>query len=122
MGVDLNENNIIIATNQNFITFLTRERVIRTAYLKRRKIQSKIKCRRVKAEVLAKYCERERNRVLDIYHKVANKIVKVALRTNSAIALENLKESRYQSIYKARINGIEVVYDNPHKTSRLCPI
>ncbi|RLG36927.1 hypothetical protein DRN79_04025 [Methanosarcinales archaeon] len=33
-----------------------------------------------------------------MYHKVANKIVKVTLETNSAIALENLKESRYQSI------------------------
>ena len=119
--------------------------MIRTAYfLKRRKIQSKIRCRRVKAMVLAKYRDRERNRVLDIYHKVANKIVKIALKTNSAIALENLKEIRkkinyskelngrlhrwsfrkFQRIleYKAKINGIEVIYVNPHKTSSLCPI
>ena len=54
--------------------------MIKTAYfLKRRKIQRKIMCRRVKAEVLAKYRDK-RDRVLDIYHKVANKIVKVALR------------------------------------------
>lgn len=60
------------------IMFETKERVIRTAYfLKRRKIQSKIRCRRVKAKVLAKYRDREKNRVLDIYHKVAYKIVKV---------------------------------------------
>ena len=143
IGVDVNENNVTIATNQNFIKFETRERVIRTAYfLKRRKIQSKIRCRRVKAKVLAKYHDRERNRILDIYHKVANKIV--ALKTNSAIALENLKEIRkkinyskelngrlhrwsfrkFQQIleYKAKLNGIEVVYVNPHKTSSLCPI
>ena len=72
--------------------------MIRTAYfLKRRKTQRKIRRKRVKAEVLAKYRDRERDRILDIYYKVANKIV-VALETNSAIALENLKESRYQSI------------------------
>ena len=81
---------------------------------------------------------------LDIHHKVANKIVKVALKTNSAIALENLKEIRkkinhskglngrlhrwgfrkFQQVleYKAKLNGIEVVYVNPHKTSTLCPI
>jgi len=145
IGVDVNESNITTATNQGFTTFETRERVIRTAYfLKRRKIQTKIKCRRVKAKVLAKYRDRERNRVLDIYHKVANKIVKVALKTNSAIALENLKEIRekinyskelngrlhrwsfrkFQQIleYKAKLNGISVVYVNPHKTSSLCPI
>ncbi|RLE29134.1 transposase [Candidatus Acetothermia bacterium] len=144
VGVDVNENNVTTATNQGFIMFETKERVIRTAYfLKRRKI-SKIRCRRVKAEVLAKYRGRERKRVLDIYHKVANEIVKVASKTNSAIALENLKEIRkrinyskelngrlhrwsfrkFQQIleYKAKLNGIEVIYVNPHKTSSLCPI
>jgi putative transposase len=143
IGVDVNENNVTIATSQGFIMFETKERVIRTAYfLKRRKIQSKIRCKRVKAKILAKYRDRERNRVLDIYYKVANEIV--ALKTNSAIALENLKEIRtkikysketngrlhrwsfrkFQQIleYKAKLNGIEVVYVNPHKTSSLCPI
>ena len=145
IGVDVNENNVTIANSQRFIMFETRERVIRTAYfLKRRKIQSKIRCRRVKAKVLAKYRDRERRRVLDIYHKVTNKIVKVALRMNSAIALENLKEIRrkincskelngrlhrwsfrkIQQIleYKAKLNGINVIYVNPRKTSSLCPI
>jgi len=145
IGVDVNENNVTIATNQNFLVFETKERIIRTAYfLKRRKIQSKIRCGRVKSKVLAKYCGRERNRVLDIYHKVANEIVKIALKTNSAIALEDLKEIRkrincskslngrlhrwsfrkFQQIleYKAKLNGIEVIYINPRKTSSFCPI
>ncbi len=145
VGVDVNENNVTVATNRGFVVFETRERVIRTAYfLKRRKIQSKIRCKRVKTKVLTKYRNRERNRVLDIYHKVANEIVRIALKTNSAIALENLKEIRtrinyskelngrlnrwsfrkFQQIleYKAKLNGIKVVYVNPHKTSSLCPI
>ncbi len=106
IGVDVNENNVTIATNQNFIKFKTRERVIRTAYfLRRRKIQTKIKCKRVKAKVLTKYHNRERNRVLDIYHKIANEIVKVALENNSAIALENLKEIRKKINYSKELNG-----------------
>jgi len=145
VGVDVNENNVTIATNRGFITIETKEKVIRMAYfLKRRKIQSKIRCRRVKSKLLAKYRGRERNRVLDIYHKVANEIAKVALETNSAIALEDLTGIRdkinhskelngrlhrwsfrkFQQIleYKAKLNGIEVVYVNPVKTSSLCPI
>ncbi len=104
VGVDVNENNVTIATNQGFIMFETKERVIRTAYfLKRRKIQRKIRCRRVKAKLLAKYRDRERNRVLDLYHKVTNEIVKIALKTNSAIALENLKEISMN--YSKELNG-----------------
>ena len=68
IGVDVNENNVTTAASHGFIMFETKERVIRTTYfLKRRKIQSKIRCRRVKAKLLAKYRDRERNRVLDIY-------------------------------------------------------
>ena len=145
VGVDVNENNVTIATNRSFAVFMTRERVIRTAYfLKRRKIQSKIKCRRIRAKVLAKYRDRERNRILDIYYKVANEIVRIALETKSAIALENLKEIRekinyskglngrlhrwgfrkFQQVleYKAKLNGVKVIYVNPRKTSSLCPI
>jgi len=135
IGVDVNENNITIATNQ-FIRFETKEKEIRTAYfVKRRKIQKKIKCKRARNRALAKYRKRERNRVLDIYHKIANKIIKIALETNSAIALEDLKNIRskidyspelngrlhrwsfrtFQQIleYKAKLNGIPVVYVNP---------
>ena len=145
IGVDVNEDNVTIATNRGFLMFKTRERIIRTVYfLKRRKIQTKIRCMRVKNKVLAKYRNRERNRILDIYHKVAIQIVKIALKTNSAIALENLKGIRekinfskelngrlhrwsfrkFQQIlkYKAKLYGIDVLFVNPRKTSRLCPI
>ncbi len=145
IGVDVNENNITVATNRGFLVFETRERVIRTTYfLKRRKIQAKIRCERVKAKILAKYRGRDRNRILDIYHKVANEIVRIASETNSAIALENLKGIRtrinrsrelngrlhrwsfkkFQQIlkYKAMLRGVDVINVNPHKTSSLCPI
>ena len=145
IGIDINENNITIATTTGFVRFETMEREIRTAYfVKRCKIQKKIKCRRAKAKILAKYRNRERNRVLNIYHKVANEIVKISLKTNSAIALEYLRNIRskinysreingrlhrwsfrkFQQIleYKAKLNGIEVAYVDPRRTSSLCPI
>jgi len=81
---------------------------------------------------------------LDIHHKVANKIVEIALKTNLAIALENLQKIRkkinysrelngrlhrwsfrkLQLIieYKAKLSGIPVIYVNARGTSSLCPI
>jgi len=145
LGVDVNENNITIASPEGFITFETGEKEIRTGYfVKRRKIQEKIRSRKARSRVLAKYRERERNRVLDIYHKVTNEILEIASETNSAIALEDLSKIRdgmrysremngrlhrwsfrkVQEIlkYKAQLSGIEVLYIDPRKTSTLCPI
>ena len=78
---------------------------------------------------------------MGIHHKVANEIARITLETNSTIALENLKGIRakidysrekngrlhrwsfrmLQQIpeYKAKLNGVEVVHVNPHKTSSL---
>jgi len=129
----------------DFDKTITKEKTIRTAYfLKRRKIQSKIKTGKTRRKLLAKYGEREKNRVLDVYHKVANCIVKKALKNNSAIALENLKNIRrkikYSSEmngrlhrwsfrklqliieYKAKLNGVPVIYVDAKGTSRTCPI
>jgi len=145
IGVDVNENNITIALFDGFKKKTTREKNIRIAYfLKRRKIQSKIKTGKTKRKLLSKYGERERNRVLNAYHKVANWVVKKALKTSSAIALENLKNIRkkikfsreingrlhrwsfrkLQKIieYKAKLNGIPIIYVNAKGTSRTCPI
>ena len=145
IGVDLNENNVTISLpNGEFIQIITHEREIRTGYyVKRRKIQRKIKAGKRRKELLEKYGERERNRVIDLYHKLANKIVDIAGKYGD-IALENLRELRervnysrevngrlhrwsfrkLQSIieYKAKLKGIRVVFVDPAQTSSLCPI
>jgi putative transposase len=95
--------------------------------------------------LLAKYSGRERRRVEDVYHKVANQIVGEAKELKaSTIVLEELvnirkriKRSkavngrlnrwsfrRLQKIieYKARLSGLMVVYLNAKDTSSLCPI
>ena len=145
IGADVNENNVTIAKPNGFERRVTGEKNIRIAYfLKRRRIQSKIKGGKIRRKLLAKYGEREKNRVLDVYHVVANWVVKEALKSNSAIALEDIKNIRkrikfsremngrlhrwsfhkLQKIieYKAKLNGIPVVYIDAKGTSTYCPI
>ena len=144
VGVDLNENNVTLSSPDGFVQIVTHEREIRTGYfVKRRKIQKKLKTGRRRKELLEKYGRRERNRLNDIYHKLVNKIVELSEKYGG-IALEDLSNIRdsvrysaelngrlhrwsflkLQSIieYKARLKGIEVVFVNPNHTSSLCPI
>lgn len=145
VGVDLNENNVTLSlSNGEFVQIITHEREIRTGYfLKRRRIQKKIRSGKRRKALLEKYGERERNRLTDLYHKLANKIVELAEKYGG-IALEDLTEIRdsirysvemngrlhrwsfrkLQSIieYKAKLKGVRVVFVNPAHTSSLCPI
>ncbi|MPW40159.1 IS200/IS605 family element transposase accessory protein TnpB, partial [Thermococcus sp. 101 C5] len=145
VGVDLNENNVTLSLpDGNFIQIITHEREIRTGYfLKRRRIQKKIRSGKKRKWILEKYGMRERNRINDLYHKLANKIVELAEKYGG-IALEDLTEIRntirysaemngrlhrwsfrkLQSIieYKAKLKGVSVVFVNPAHTSSLCPI
>ena len=145
VGVDLNENNVTLSlSNGEFVQIITHEREIRTGYfLKRRRIQKKIRSGKRRKALLEKYGERERNRLTDLYHKLANKIVELAEKYGD-IALEDLTEIRdsirysvemngrlhrwsfrkLQSIieYKAKLKGVRVVFVNPAHTSSLCPI
>jgi len=146
LAIDVNENNITIASPNSFKQIITRERPIRTAYfLKRRRIQTAIKYGKCKQKLLAKYRSREKRRVEDIYHKVANQIIEQALNEGvSTIILEKLTHIRckihytrsmngrlhrwsfrkLQTVieYKAKLVGINVVYEDAYKTSSLCPI
>ncbi|NJE06036.1 transposase, partial [Thermococcus sp. M36] len=71
VGVDLNENNVTLSLpNGEFVQIITHEREIRTGYfLKRRKIQRKIRSGRKRRDLLEKYGRREKNRLNDLYHK-----------------------------------------------------
>jgi len=145
VGVDLNENNVTLSLpNGEFVQIITHEREIRTAYfVKRKRIQRKIRAGKRRKELLEKHGERERNRLNDLYHKLANKIVELAEKYGG-IALEDLTEVRnsirysaevngrlhrwsfrkLQSIieYKAKLKGVRVVFVNPAHTSSLCPV
>lgn len=145
VGVDLNENNVTLSLpNDEFVQIITHERDIRTGYfVKRRKIQKKLRTGKKRKMLLEKYGERERNRLNDLYHKLAIKIVELAEKYGG-IALEDLTKirdsirysaemngrlhrwsfRRLQSIieYKAKLEGIKVIFVDPKHTSSLCPI
>jgi len=145
VSIDLNENNVTLSLpNGKFVQIITHEREIRTGYfLKRRRIQKKIRAGKRRKALLEKYGERERNRLNDLYQKLANKIVELAEKYGG-IALEDLtgirNSIRYsaevngrlhrwsfrklQTIieYKAKLKGVKVLFVDPAHTSSLCPI
>ncbi len=147
VGVDLNENNVTLSLpDGEFVQIITHEREVRTGYyVKRRRIQRKLKAGKRREKLLEKYGGgREKNRLNDLYHKVANKIVELA-EEYGGIALEdltNIRDSiRYsaemngrlhrwsfrklQSIieYKAKLRGgVSVVFVDPAYTSSRCPV
>ena len=110
---------------------------------RKRKIQKKLRTGKKRKMLLEKYGERERNRLNDLYHKLAIKIVELAEKYGG-IALEDLTKirdsirysaemngrlhrwsfRRLQSIieYKAKLEGIKVIFVDPKHTSSLCPI
>jgi putative transposase len=145
IAVDVNEN-VIVYGNDDFIErFETNEGIIRTRYfLKRRRIQSKIRKRELQARLLGKYRGREKHRVEEIYYRAAKEIISKAKEVGATvIVMENLevykedKDSRelngrihrwgykrFQRIleYQAKLHGLNVKYVDPAYTSSICPI
>ncbi|MCR6668978.1 MAG: transposase, partial [archaeon YNP-WB-040] len=144
IAVDINENNVALGSTERVRNIETGERAIRTAYfLKRRRLQSKPRLN--EKHLISKYKGRERRRVEDIYHKLANHIIDEAKELKaSTIVLEELTNMRkrtrrskelngrlnrwsfrkLQNIieYKAKLVGLNVKYVNAKGTSTLCPI
>jgi putative transposase len=108
MAVDINENNVTIgildSTGKVKIKSIrTDEGIIRTRYLmKRKRIQEAFQLGdytrfrtpypKKAQELLKKYRKRQTKRILQLYHRLANRIVERAIREGvSVIVLENLK-------------------------------
>ncbi|MEB2792486.1 MAG: transposase [Caldisphaeraceae archaeon] len=145
VGIDLNENNVTLALpDGEFVQIITHEKEIRTGYyVKRRRIQKKLRTGKKRKGLLEKYGEREKKRLNDLHHKMTNKVVELAEKYGG-IALEDLTKirnsirysakmngrlhrwsfRRLQSIikYKAKLKGVNVLLVNPAHTSSLCPI
>jgi putative transposase len=142
--IDINEN-VVVYGNDDFIErFETNEGIIRTRYfLKRRKIQTKIRGRGLRARLLEKYRGHEWRRIREIYHRAAKEIINKAREVGATvIVMEDLRRlneedkgsrelngrihrwsyKRFQQIleYQARLRGLNVKYVNPAYTSSLC--
>jgi len=146
MAIDINESNVTaVSTNPHVIRIEHRMRTIHTTYYEiRRRIQRLSKYKPITSErLMKKYSGREKRKIHDLCHKVAKMIVDFAKKHNLGIIMENLKGIRnrikhgrnlnrrlhswnfrkmqFFIEYKAKLNGIPVVYINPKGTSSLCP-
>jgi len=146
IAIDINENVVVYGNNEFVERFETNEGIIRTRYfLKRRRIQSKIRGRGLRARLLGKYRGREWRRIKEIYYKAVKRIIDKAKEADvKIIIMEDLKHlnrkdkgsrelngrihrwsySRLQKIleYQAKLCGLHVKYVNPRGTSKTCPI
>jgi len=144
IAVDVNENVIVYGSDDFIERFETDEGIIRTRYfLKRRRIQSRIRGKGLWARLLGKYKGRERHRVREIYYKVAKEVIGEAREVGATvIVMEDLRRlneedkgsrelngrihrwsyKRFQQIleYQARLHGLHVKYVDPAYTSKIC--
>ncbi len=147
IAIDINEGNITaVSSNPHILRLKTDIREIRSVYFeKRRRIQRLSKRKPVTSKrLMSKYSKRERNRVKDRCHKIAKSIVSVAKAKGWGIVLEDLKGIRdriyygrkmnrrlhaipFRKIqsyieYKAKIEGLPVIYVDARSTSSMCPM
>jgi len=150
LGIDINERTVDLATEQGYLERIDIKAIptIQHEYrVKRERIQRNI-CHNLRKtrRFLAKLKGRQTRRIEAVLHKVSKKIVEYAKQTKSAIVLEKLKGLRknhrkgnrkgralrgrlnswnYGKLqkfieYKAKWEGILVIYVNPKGTSTSC--
>ena len=149
IALDRNLNNVMSAASDALVLSydLTKATEIKAVY---REIKSHAKRNdhRVRRRIFVKYGRRERNRVQQILHQTSKCIVEDAKKKQYAIAMEKLTgirklyrkgngqgcdyrgrmnswsyaELQRQIEYKARWDGIPVIYVNPRGTSARCSI
>ncbi|MEM3975127.1 MAG: transposase [Ignisphaera sp.] len=146
IAIDINESNVTaVSTNPHVLRFETNLRTTHTTYFNIiRRIQKLKKFKPKTAEkLLKKYSGRRRRKVTDECHRIAKKIVQFARQHNMGVVMEDLKGIRrrinfsknlnrrlhswnfrklqFYIEYKAKLEGLPVVYVNPKNTSSLCP-
>jgi putative transposase len=147
IAIDINESNVTgVSTNPHILRIDHELRTVHTAYFQiRRRIQKLFRKRPMSAQrLLTKYSNRERQKTRDICHKISRKIVELAEQHSLGIIIEDLKGIRqhisygrklnrrlhtwnfgklqFYIQYKAKFNGLPVIYVKPRGTSSLCPI
>jgi putative transposase len=146
VAVDVNENIIAHGNDELVKIFETNEGIIRNRYfVKRRRIQLKVRGRRPRAMLLWKYNGREWRRIREIYYRAAKEIIGKALEVGATvIVMENLERlnekdkgskelngqlhhwsyRKFQNMldYEARLHGLNTKYVDPKNTSSLCPV
>ena len=147
MGLDCNLNNVTLATTDGSVLKHNLSKVtrIKSAY---REVRSHIKRNdvRIRRQVASKYGRKQREKVRQILHRASKLIVDEAKRRHFGVVMENLigmrrlyrrgneqgrlyrsrmnswsyAELQRQIEYKARWEGLPVIYVRPHGTSAKC--
>jgi putative transposase len=147
IAIDVNESNVTgVSTNPHILRIDHELRTVHTTYFQiRRRIQKLVKERPKTAQrLLKKYSSRERQKTRDTCHKISRQVVELAEQHSLGIVMEDLKGIRqhisygrklnrrlhtwnfrklqFYIEYKAKLNGLPVIYVKPRGTSSLCPI
>jgi putative transposase len=148
IGIDRNLRNITISTPQQAIMYRTNKLLSIKENSQFVKASFRRNDRRVKNRFFAKIRARQTRRVNQYLHKITKDIVQRARETRSAIILEDIKgirklyrkgngqgndyrrklnswsfyEFQRQIQYKAAWEGIPVLFIDPKRTSKLCPV
>ena len=149
MGIDRNLDNVTVVDSNGSTTRhnLSEATEIKAIY---REVKSRLNRNdsRIRQRVYSKYGVRQRNRVRQLLHKTSKQIISEAKRRRSAIVMERLTgirklyrkgngqgrvyrarmngwsfaELQRQVEYKARWEGLPVIYVKPYGTSVKCSI
>lgn len=149
MAIDTNLDNVTVADSRGLVTRhnLAEATEIKASY---REVKSHLNRNdaRIRERVYAKYGVRERSRVKQLLHRTSKQIIAEAKRSRSAIVMERLTgirklyrkgngqgrgyrarmngwsyaELQRQVEYKARWEGLPVIYVKPYGTSVKCSI
>jgi len=147
IAIDINESNVTaVSSNPHILKIDHKLRTIHTTYFNiRRRIQKLAKHKpKTTQRLMKKYSGREKRKTRDLCHKISRIIVDFAKQHGFGILMEDLKGIRgrinYGRIlnrrlhswnfrrlqfyieYKAKLEGLPVIYVNPRGTSTLCPI
>jgi putative transposase len=149
LGIDRNLNNVTIASTEGTVRTLDMSKATRIKstyrYVKSRFTRNDA---RIRLRVFSKYGEKQRNRVQPLLHNVSKRIVEEARSKRYGIVLERLTgirrlyrkgngqarnyrarmntwshgELQRQIEYKARWEGLKVIYVSARDTSKRCSI
>jgi len=147
IAIDMNESNVTaLSSNPQVLRIESNLRTIHTTYFNIiRRIQRLKKLKPKTAErLLRKYSGRRDRKARDECHKIAKMVVDFAKEHKAGIIMEDLRGIRrrikysralnrrlhswnfrklqFYIEYKAKLNGIPVIYVDPRNTSSLCPI
>lgn len=147
IAIDVNESNVTTVSSNPHVLRIDHDlRTIHTTYFNIRRRAQKLAKHKPKTarRLLKKYSGRERRKARDLCHKISRTVVDFTKQHSFGVIMEDLKGIRerirygrqmnrrlhywnfrrlqFYIEYKAKLEGLPVVYVSPRGTSSLCPV